>query len=324
MDDDLLAIADTLAKDDPSSDVVDRRRHQLQNAMRGGGTTASHGRRRILWALGGTGLTGVAAAGVAVALLAGSSGTATTHGTGPRAGASPAATAMSTRQVFLVAAESAAREPERIGKYWHLAMLEKDAQGKIVPDQSYDRWFLHDGRHYSSGAKTDYKPWLDRFGERGFRIGGPVLSFEEVRALPSDPDALVKRLTTLVKDAHIRTSAGELNAKDRRIQVLDDLFVLSTQAPVTAKVRAAAFRALAAASEVKSLGPVRGGQGLRLPMPGPDGGTQDVVLDPTTGRMINSSEYVDYQGGFMTMEKGHYMTIVAEWTDTLPKNSRRG
>ncbi|RFU39305.1 hypothetical protein DZF91_23110, partial [Actinomadura logoneensis] len=62
MDDDLRVLADTLAKPDPARDVVDRRRHQLQNAMRGGAARAP-GRRRVHWAVGGTGLTaGVAAA----------------------------------------------------------------------------------------------------------------------------------------------------------------------------------------------------------------------------------------------------------------------
>ncbi|MFC4909392.1 CU044_5270 family protein [Actinomadura gamaensis] len=316
MDDDLRLVADALTKPDPAQDVVDRRRHQLQNAMRGGAAVRPR-HRRVGWMLGSAGLTGVAAAGVAVALVAGTSGTpgTSTHRDPPTA---TAAAPASARQVFLTAAETAAREPERVGTYWHLTMITKDAQGRPVPDDGFEQWFRHDGRHYSSGLKSDWKPWFDPKQEPGFRIGGPVLGFAALRSLPSEPSALVARLTELVQAAHIRTSAGELDAAGRRVEVLNDLFVLATQSPVTERVRAAAFRALAAAPEVKSLG--RSGGGVRLNIPvwnDPQG--LDVTLDPTTGRLRDSRSYVDWQGGLITMGDGRTVSITAEWTDTLPK-----
>lgn len=326
MDDDLRHLAAVLDQPDPARDVVDRRRHQLQNTMRGGAAAKPVGaRRRVHWALGGTGLTaGVAAAAVAVAVATGSTGSsphregASPHGAGPST--TEAAAPMTARQVFLAAAETASQGPERIGKYWHLGIITTDARGAMVPGQSYDRWFRHDGRHYSSGLKTDWKPFFLPKQDPGFRIGGPVLSFQELRALPGAPDALVARLTRLVEDAHLRTSAGELNARDRRYQVLADLFVLSTQSPVTQKVRAAAFRALAKAPEVKSLGRVKGGVRLNMPIPGDPKGV-DVVLDPATGRLRGSTNYIDYQGGFLSEADGQTITITAEWTDTLPEKT---
>ncbi|MFC5187397.1 CU044_5270 family protein [Actinomadura harenae] len=325
MDDDLRVLADTLAKPEPSQDAVDRRRHELQNAMRGGSGPA-RARRRISWALAGTGLTaGVAAAAVTVALATGSIGRSPHHG-GPSAhDAGPSATGtaapMTARQVFLAAAETASHGPERIGRYWHLGTLTTDAQGALVKGQSFDRWFRHDGRHYTSGLKTDWKPFFPPKQDPGFRIGGPVMSFDELRALPDAPAPLVARLTRAVENAHIRTSAGELNAQDRRYQVLGDLFVLSTQSPVTQKVRAAAFRALANAPEVKSLGRVKGGVRLNLPLAGDPQGTE-VVLDPETGRLRNSRTYIDFQGGiFFAGADGETVSITAEWTDTLPEKT---
>ncbi|MEV5574373.1 CU044_5270 family protein [Spirillospora sp. NPDC052269] len=320
MDDDLRILADTLAKPDPGADVVDRRRHQLQNTMRGGAAPA-RGRRRVHWALGGTGLTaGVAAAAVAIAVATGSTGTST-HRAGPSqqpgTASGQAGDPMSARQVFLAAAHSAAQAPERIGKYWHLRTLSQDAQGVEVKGDSYDEWFRHDGRHYTSGEKTDFKPFLPPKQEPGFSIGGPVLTFEELRALPSAPDALVARLARYVEAAHIRTSAGQLTAQERRTEVLNDLFVLSTQSPVTQKVRAAAFRALADAPEVKSRGRVNGGVRLNIPVFHDPAGL-DVVLDPATGRLRGSRSYVDFSGSLLIMEPGKTVSIIAEWTDTLP------
>ncbi|WP_026413027.1 CU044_5270 family protein [Actinomadura oligospora] len=322
MDDDLRVLADTLAKPEPDMEAVDRRRHQLQNAMRGGSGPA-RARRRVHWALGGTGLTaGVAAAAVTVALATGSLGSSggrpnpSAHG----GGASQAATPMSARQVFLAAADSASQAPERVGKYWHLTMISRDAKGAVLRNDSYDQWFRHDGRHYTSGLKTDWKPWFGVKQEPGFRIGGPVLTFGQLRALPSDPKALVARLARYVGDAHIRTSAGELDARGRRVEVLNDLFVLSTQSPVTQKVRAAAFRALADAPEVKSRGRTAGGVRLNMPLLFDPKG-MDVVLDPATGRLRGSGTYVDWQGVEVFMAPGQTVSIIAEWTDTLPEKS---
>jgi hypothetical protein len=322
MDDDLRIVADALAKPEPSPDTVDRRRHQLQNAMRGG-AAAAPGRRRVLWAVGGTGLTaGVAAAAVAIAVATGSVGASPHHG-GPSAhGGTPsqAAAPISARQVFLAAADSASQAPERVGRYWHLGVVFHDAQGVVIKDESYDRWFRRDGRHYSGGLKTGGKPYFNPRQEPGFRAGGPVLTFEQLRSLPSEPEDLVRRMTGYVEDAHIRTSAGELDARGRRVEVLNDLFVLSTQMPVTPKVRAAAFRALAQAPEVKSLGRVGTGVRLNIPVYNIPRG-MEVVLDPATGRLRDSRDFVDYQGGLMSASGGSTVTITAGWTDTLSTGS---
>ncbi|MFC7646213.1 hypothetical protein ACFQX6_40700 [Streptosporangium lutulentum] len=64
--DDLHEIGTLLAKPEPSRDVIDRRRHQLQNAMR----RTPVRRRRIGWLTGGLALTAVAAA-VAVVVASG-------------------------------------------------------------------------------------------------------------------------------------------------------------------------------------------------------------------------------------------------------------
>ncbi|RFU42999.1 hypothetical protein DZF91_03605 [Actinomadura logoneensis] len=265
----------------------------------------------------------MAAAAVAIAVATGSVGASPRHG-GPSAhggGPSPAAAPVSARQVFLAAADSASQAPERIGKYWHLRVITHDAQGVVVRNDSYDQWFRRDGRHYSSGLKSGWKPWFAPKQESGFIVGGPRLTFEELRALPSDPGALVARMTRYVEDAHIRTGGGELDAGGRRIEVLNDLFVLSTQSPVTGKVRAAAFRALAQAPEVRSLGRTAGGVRLNMPVLFDPKG-MDVVLDPATGRLRDSGTFIASDGSQLFMEPGRTVSIIAGWTDTLPGESR--
>jgi hypothetical protein len=82
--------------------------------------------------------------------------------------------------------------------------------------------------------------------------------------------------------------------------------------PAPPKVRAAAFRALASLPGVRSLGPVKGGQGLLLPDPD---GKNMLVVDPATSQVRGlSSDVIDGR-----KVSGSSAITAAEWTNLLPK-----
>ena len=87
------------------------------------------------------------------------------------------------------------------------------------------------------------------------------------------------------------------------------LISLQYQIPAPPKVRAAAFLALAGLPGVKSLGPVKGGVGLRINPPGAFAyGGMKLVVDPATS--LVRSETV-----------GDAVTVIkkAQWTNRLPR-----
>ncbi|SNT64973.1 hypothetical protein SAMN05216276_11502 [Streptosporangium subroseum] len=308
--DDLHEIGTLLAKPEPSRDVIDRRRHQLQNAMR----RTPVRRRRIGWLAGGLTLTAVAAA-VAVVVASGA-----TLPTGSPGGPPVAAQQQSARQVLLVAAATAERIPEGSGKYWHVTVTRKDDNGRVFEKRREEYWFQRDGQTWIRGLGLKGEGKIQHFtGPQPFRLGPLETSFEKLRKLPADPAALQAALrieiTDGVRRGDIRTSAGEPSADDRNDFVFEALTSLISQVPVSSEVRAAAFRAIASLPNVQSLGAVEGGHGLQVSLSSEQ---VRLVVDPETSWVRDTNFYVPQGGGRLFLMDGT-ASIVAEWTDHLPE-----
>ncbi|GAA4105285.1 CU044_5270 family protein [Actinomadura miaoliensis] len=259
--------------------------------------------RRAPWrrpALLAAALTAVAATATAVVVASGGSPE-------PPRQSPPAAASPSGRQILLVAATTAERAPEGTGKYWHVKVVEGGGDGLW-----WETWTRSDGRTWSRGTKTRSDVTVFTHPSP-FRFGGENVSFEQLRTLPTEPEALRAWLTRNVESSDVRTGAGRPDAAMREQIVFDGLVSLVSQLPAPPKVRAAAFRAIAASPKVKSLGPVKGGQGLLITT---DHGQARLVVDPTTSRVRNTNHFVTADGARVTSEDG--VTIVAEWTDTPP------
>ncbi|GAA1566769.1 CU044_5270 family protein [Actinomadura kijaniata] len=299
--DDLQVIAAALAKPEPDREAVAEGRHRLQNAVRGGGTARS--RRRFAWPAIGLSLT--AAAAVTVVAV----GTGTPSAPAPN---SPPA-AMSARQVLLAAADTAERTPEGRGAYWYVRKVEKG--GPRSAPVLAERWTDRRGRAWRRDLKTEGKMYKV-LGRPRLSLGSLEVTYEQVRRLPGEPDALRDWISAAVARSDIRTSRGGLTAADRGEFTLTSLISMVSSAPVTPRARAAAFRALAAWPGVTDLGRVPGGQGLRIPLAG---GEARVVVDPATGLLRDSNFSVMPDGGLVWMNDGGTVTVTARWTDALPE-----
>jgi hypothetical protein len=307
---DLNAVRAALEPDAPSQDVVDRSRHQLQNHMRGGRAP----RRRIGWLVAGVGLT--AAAAVAISVIPGTTADrpSTRAGDTPGSSSEQPVKALTGQEILLAAATAAEQAPEGSGEYWHVKVETFDANGTV--DTAWEDFISPDGRQWWLSAKTNGKAIPVNSDEpmKPFTLGGLDLTLDEMRALPTEPDALKNAITDGIMNGDARTSGGPI--RDDPDMVATSTFyglvsLVSTQ-PAPPAVRAAAFRAIAAYPGVESLGEVPGGQGLRL------SDSQRLVVDPDTGRVNGTSVLVTVQGGIYSVADGT-ARVTTEWTDTLPQ-----
>ncbi|NUW42651.1 CU044_5270 family protein [Nonomuraea rhodomycinica] len=287
--DDLREIRTVLAKPEPSPEVVARRRRQLHAAMSG---RAPRRRARLL-------LVPVAAAAVAAAVVV-----AVARPGGPP----PAVT--TARDVLLVAATTAERTPEGSGTYWHITVT----VGSRPPSEY---WYRRDGQFWIKGKGLKGEGKLFRFTTKSqpFIVGPLRMSFDELRGLPVDEDALYTRLRSAIADGDVRTSAGAPSESDLDGFTVETLVSLVSEAPVSPQVRAAAYRALASRPGVTDLGETDDGRRLRIPM---HGGDREVVVDPETARVRNTPVWAPLTGGLAFTTTGEGATIDAEWTDELP------
>ncbi|MEV0381545.1 CU044_5270 family protein [Nonomuraea sp. NPDC050643] len=294
--DDLREIRTLLAKPDPSPEAVTRRRRQLRSSMH-----RPAPRRRARWFL----VPVVAAAtAAAVAIVPGRLG-----GSPPPPPPSASASAPSNaREVLLVAATSAERAPEGSGTYWHITVTQ---EGR--PPQEY--WYRRDGQFWLKGAGLKGEGRLLRFTRKPelFAVGALRMTFDELRALPDEADALYTRLRSAIAERGLRTSAGPATDAQQDGFAVETLLSLISQAPVSPQVRAAAYRALATRPGVVDLGETEGGRRLEIPLAV---GKGVVVVDPETARVRNTPVWAPLTGGIAFSEKG--VTIDAEWTERLP------
>jgi hypothetical protein len=282
--DDLRTLAAALAQDEPSQDVVDRSRHRLQNHMRGDRPT-----RRRSWLAVAAAAAATAAIAVVVVLPADS----------PRV--------PSGQDVLLAAAAAAERSPEGSGTYWYY---------KVEAESfNYEYWIRPDGYYWRRFEDGEVERMPDRRRHPFTMLGVPV-TLDQLRALPTDPDAL---------RAWIDETVGDHGGGLKERNTLDSLVALVSTLPAPPEVRAAAFRAIAAYPGVEYLGEVPGGQGVLLSQ---DGLAQDgagnvypagdrLVVDPATGRVNGTTFYVTLSGERLVLADPG-ARITAEWTDNLP------
>ncbi|MBB5851063.1 CU044_5270 family protein [Amycolatopsis umgeniensis] len=290
---DLQTLRAALASDEPSQDVVDRSRQRLQNRMRGGRAS----QRRTGWLIAGAGLTAAAAA-VAIAVMPAA----------PVDG--PPVRTVSGQEILLAAATAAERSPEGSGTYWHVNVTEVDG---AAASSGYEYWIKPDGRLWMRGAKTGGKVTpLKGTSATPFSLVAADLTLEQLRALPTDPDALKAWIAEALERSDARTSAGTLTASDREQAGFQSLISLVSTLPATPEVRATAFRLIADYPGVQNLGTVPGGHGLLLP----EG--ERLVVDPATGRVNGTSIFVTMDGAMYHVTNPAGAKISAEWTDTLP------
>jgi hypothetical protein len=101
---------------------------------------------------------------------------------------------------------------------------------------------------------------------------------------------------------------------------LDGLISLVSQLPAPPKVRAAAFQAIASYPNVKSLGAVKGGQGLLISFG--EGTPASLVVDPATSQTRETNFFVSADGArYSSAGSGADLgfALVAEWTNLVPK-----
>ncbi|UBU10283.1 CU044_5270 family protein [Nonomuraea gerenzanensis] len=227
----------------------------------------------------------------------------------PDRSADPRPPVMSSRDVLLVAADTAERTPEGDGTYWHITITKEGA-----PTQEY--WYRRDGRFWLKGKGLKGEGRLLEWPGKPqpFAVGPLRMSFEELRSLPAEEDALFARLRSAVAGSGVRTSGGPLTAAEQDGAALEALVALIGEAPVPPQVRAAAYRALAARPGVVDLGESEGGRRLQVPVTSGDG---VMVVDPDTGRIRETSVWAPLTGGIAQTQDG-MVRIDTEWTDRLP------
>ncbi|MGW2159019.1 CU044_5270 family protein [Nonomuraea sp. NPDC001699] len=284
--DDLEEIATLLDEPEPSAGAVARGRERLERRV-----LAGRARRRAGWFVPGVAL---AAAG-AVAAVVFATG-APTNGGAPVTG----------KEVLLMAAVHAERTPQGSGTYWHVTRrwLASDAPPPI------ESWTRRDGKRWTRAVPGDHAGAVIQAPDsKTLRLKGAKVSFEELEALPTDPEAL-KAWIVAREGRETDMSASEIRG-DPTLTLL----ALITDLPTPAAVRSAAFRALAATPGVVNMGAVEGGQ--RLSLPDPDDGTDiELVIDPEKARVVRANLILVDDGDLAF--SAEFISVTTEWTDQLP------
>lgn len=327
--DDLQQLATLLAKPEPSGEMVGRGRRQLTQAIDATAhqrpARAAHLARlarghRAGWLAAGLGLTAAATATIVVFTSGGTTpGRAVSGGTPPAAvrssgPAHPAPTPtpthpipvseLSGRQVLLAAAATVLRQHP--GTYWHFKFTIKPKDAPPPPPgmhvfSTYESWIGQDGKYWNAQPRCAAPPGTAVFEGPGLNlvwIGNTELTYKLTQHLPTSPAALTAWF-------------AKYNPHDRYGPsfVPGMLIELQYQIPAPPKVRAAAFQALAALPGVKSLGPVKGGVGLRITFPTePSYGWIKLVVDPATSLVRSEAN-------------AKAVTVIqkAQWTNRLPR-----
>ncbi len=133
---------------------------------------------------------------------------------------------------------------------------------------------------------------------------GAEVSMEDLEALPTDPEALRQKVTSMQQ--------GD-PADEPDVAVLP-LTSLIAELPAPAEVRSAAFRALAELPGVRRLGAVGGGEELLI-----QSGRHErrLVVDPETSQVILTNYLPTATGG--SMGTNRFIKLTTGWTDDLPR-----
>jgi len=330
--DEIEMLATILAQPAPSSETVSRGRRRLQQVI--GGRPGGH-RRRPSRLGAGLGLAATAAAGAVAAAAVLNSGAVPT---GPGAGHHRAVRLSAAQQILLTAAAAAARAPARTGAYWY------DRQTWSGPGyhETVEFWTPPSGNPLWARGKQKTNGRLVRVpgGRPGYNMSGEIdLSYplgrdmlrwrRKLRQRPPKPAQVFNGLPTLVSFGQLQklpTSAAALTAwltafnrnyarqtGESFLPIRADFLSLTSliaELPTPPQVRAAAFRAMATLPGVTSLGPVSGGQGLRLHLGGKLYATVVVNTATSQVRAILTINGVDGQT--------NSVSDTAHWVSRLP------
>ncbi|MFD0905106.1 CU044_5270 family protein [Actinomadura sediminis] len=306
---------DALPGPEPRSVAAARAR--LDAHLTGAAPAAARGRRRVrpTWGLGL--LTAGAAAALAVT-------TVVVPGDDPAAPAAPVAQAPTARTILLAAADQAATAPAD-GKYWHVATLNL-AGGKSVRAT----WTTRDGRRWTGRRSAKTEPGvpatelheLKGLPPMGTTVLGADPSLSELQGLPTDPAKLKATAERNIPPIERDEETGK-PVTTRHGYLVEALVGLITDQPVTPKVRAAAFRVLAATPGVKTAGKAtdelgRKGVVLTFELSTPQSGTTGfrLIIDPKTSQVLARRVTADPKRKGRWTGTTHY--LAAEWTNEAP------
>ncbi len=162
-----------------------------------------------------------------------------------------------------------------------------------------------------------HQPLLD--GDMAYWLGHNA-TMKDIRALPDTPGALRSWLLRSYTGHDSEAVSRPMSSDAYLFQVTSGLI---TQAPVTAKVRAAAFRMLADLPSVSALGSRtdpegRTGVALTLAMPDAVSGHQ-LIIDPASGRALaDETVLIRPSGGAAGLPLSSSTVLTQDWTDTTP------
>ncbi|MCP2337731.1 CU044_5270 family protein [Actinomadura rupiterrae] len=179
-------------------------------------------------------------------------------------------------------------------------------------------------------TSTPRKPSMSRMPVRNGEVYwlGRNVTMKQIAALPDDPKALRKSLLRWYQ-GHGTEAQGQKSSADEWL--FDVTRGLVTDMPVTPKVRAAAFRLLAALPSVRSLGRVTDDQGrsgiaigLTRPTSAGDVLQTRLIVDPSAGRGLGSEDVLvkpsaNYPGVPAGSVLNSTTVTTAEWTSSIPK-----
>jgi hypothetical protein len=203
-------------------------------------------------------------------------------------------------RILLAAATSVAHQ--YAGRYWHFLINENQANIPGGVNGTDDQWIARDGDDWTSppckaglSGKVVMKNGGLSFGLGNPRKVIPSWTYDLVQHWPTNAAALKARIAT-----YATNKSDELSA----------LTALELVVPAPPRVRAAAYRAIAAFPGVQDRGAVKGGHAVFIPAQ--DGGPLLLVLDLATG-LIRSETWPE-AGGQMS-----FNVLLAEWTNRLPR-----
>jgi hypothetical protein len=241
-------------------------------------------------------------------------------------------TRLSARQILLAAATTAARAPDASGAYWFDKTTES-VPGYRETDKTWSP--RHGGPYWVwAGKKTHGRVIkLPSRGPLRFDVTGnpgelrqlqglgPLkvspgssrvaqtagqLTIGQLRQLPADPAALKAKMVA------INNRYERLNGMPDpgHVAIFMSLTTLVAGTPAPPAVRAAAFRAIASLPNVTSLGPVKGGQAVKLALGGNQYAT--LIVNTATGQ-ARSSLTVNRDAGQTAS-----LSDTAHWVSRLP------
>ncbi|MFC9970665.1 CU044_5270 family protein [Spirillospora sp. NPDC127200] len=338
--DELQMIA-TMLDEPPTPENEAAVHRRLLSGMDGSERPARRGwRRPALWSGFGLAATAAAVTG-AVVLSSGTTPPAPDPGHGPTA-----AQPMSAQTVLLTAAEHA-ETARSTGKYWHVLRVQSrsfyNARGdyRTLGRQLVGKWSRPDGRSWTAYRGLGAVPMTAKDAPAFRRDGSPDpnpispsltkgtgtetflvcdrgMTFKQVQALPADPGKLKGALKRGIPRDH--PTAGRTSDEVVKNCVAD----LLGHVPAPPKVRAAAYRMLAAMPGVTAMGEVtdeRGRKGFGLQVRTLDDVIDTVIIDPASSFVLSTSRTLVGVPGKAARDQvlGKTLYLQAGWTDSEPK-----